>query len=56
MIKRQYQDDKKECAFENAIDCLVYGYGWSVWNAYDLPEDDKKEIWERAKNILGGRQ
>ena len=24
MIKRQYQDDKKECAFENAIDCLLY--------------------------------
>lgn len=27
MIKRQYEDNKMECAFENAIDCLVYGYG-----------------------------
>jgi hypothetical protein len=52
MIKRQYEDNKMECAFENAIDCLVYGYGKNVWNSYDLSENDKIEVWNKAKNIL----
>lgn len=51
-IKRQYKNDKEEAAFENAIDCLVYGYGWSDWEAYDLPVTKKKEIWHHAIDIL----
>ena len=52
MIKRQYEDYTKECAFENAIDCLVYGYGQNVWNSCGLEEKDKIEVWNKAKNIL----
>ena len=41
-----------ECAFENAIDCLVYGYGQDVWNDCGLCEKIKNQVWNKAKNIL----
>lgn len=40
-------------AFYNACDCLKYGYRKSAWNSCGVKEEDeKKKIWEAAKQYL----
>lgn len=34
--------------FENAIDCIKYGYGFSYLNYYDLDINQAKSIWIQA--------
>lgn len=37
--------------FENSIDYLIYGYGFSYVNIYDYDNDKSKEIYKQAKNF-----
>lgn len=48
MIKKRYGDRQKQSAYENAYDCLYYGYEKSVWNNYELDEETSKEVWNQA--------
>lgn len=47
-IKRRYEDNRRQAAYENACDCLIYGYGKSYWNSLDLNDEEKKEVWHQA--------
>lgn len=48
IIMRTYKDPIKQAAFENAYDCLYYGYGKSYWNSCGLSESDAKKVWKKA--------
>ena len=41
-------DTQKKCAFENACDCLKYGYGKDKWNFCGLSKEDADEVWKKA--------
>ena len=47
-----YEDNIKEIAFENAIDCLIYGYGKKYWDNQELDEETSKKIWITARDFL----
>lgn len=51
-IKERYKDTRKQAAYENACDCIIYGYGKSYWNSLDLNDEEKKEVWKQAYNDL----
>lgn len=38
--------------FENSIDCLRYGYGFSFVNTYNYDKTKAKEIFNQAWNFL----
>lgn len=48
MIKQRYTDIIMQNAYENAYDCLYYGYGRSFWNNYGLDEKTSNKIWNKA--------
>lgn len=52
IMARVYQDDSKEAAYENACDCLYYGYGKQYWNNCGLSETDSNIVWSEARNKL----
>lgn len=52
-MKRMYTDNTRQAAFENACDCMIYGYGRTVWNDCGLSDADAKEVWETAREYLG---
>lgn len=52
MIKRKYEDNTKEAVYENSIDCLVYGYGFSYLNKCGLTDAEAKVIWNEAIKTL----
>ena len=39
---------QEQAAYENACDCLYYGYGRKHWNSCGLSEDDADRIWKDA--------
>lgn len=43
---------KEKAVYENAIDCLLYGYTFQDLNYYDLTEKRAKQIWKMAYNFL----
>lgn len=45
---RVYNDTNKQAAFENACDCLYYGFSRKYWNSCNLPKEDADEVWQRA--------
>lgn len=48
-MKIRYKDDiQKQAAYENACDCLCYGFGKSIWNNCNLDEQSSKEVWKQA--------
>lgn len=47
-MKNRYSDIQKQAAYENAYDCLYYGYGKSTWNNCGLDEDTSNEVWNQA--------
>lgn len=47
-MKKRYKSIQKQAAYENAYDCLYYGYGKSVWNNCGLDEDTSNEVWNQA--------
>lgn len=48
MIKNRYKERQKQAAYENAYDCLYYGYGKSYWNNCELDEQSSNEVWKQA--------
>lgn len=42
----------ERAAFENAIECLYYGYGKKSWNNLGLDKETSDKIWEKAKEKL----
>ena len=51
-VPRMYQDNIKEVAFENAVDCLIYGYGKKYWDNQELDKQTSESIWATAKTFL----
>ena len=52
-IDRAYPHDSvKQGAFENAIDCLVFGMGKKYWKDMkwdmELPKEESDAVWTRA--------
>lgn len=48
-MKNRYNNDgQKQAAYENACDCLYYGFGKNVWNNCGLDEQLSKEVWKQA--------
>lgn len=39
-------------AFENALDCLYYGYGKKYWNNCGLDKETSDKIWKKAIETL----
>ena len=42
----------KQAAYENACDCLYYGYGRKYWNFCELEESEANEVWNQAFNDI----
>lgn len=51
-IKERYKDVRRQAAYENACDCIIYGYGKSYWNSLDLTDKEKDEVWRQAFNDI----
>lgn len=51
-MKKMYKDMHKQIAFENACDCLHYGYGRGCWDSQGLSEEEAKEVWSAAFNYV----
>ena len=45
-------DDRERAAYENACDCLHYGYGSSSWNDCGISPDRRETIWHTAYRRL----
>ena len=43
---------QEQAAYENACDCLYYGYGRKHWNSVGLSERDANRIWREAFNDM----
>lgn len=54
VIKSPYDDVTKSVAYENACDCIMYGYGKSYWNAAGLEETTANEVWNQAIYDMAG--
>ena len=60
-IEEFYKGSQKEsAAYENACDCLYYGYGFKFWferNAELLDNDIEfaKKVWQQAVEDMGNR-
>lgn len=52
MLKRMYADDTLEAVFENACDCLYYGYGLATLNKCGLSDEEALIVWKKAKRHL----
>lgn len=48
IMKKRYEDVQKQSAYENAYDCLLYGYGEKYWNNCGLNESTSEEVWKQA--------
>lgn len=47
-MKHKYIDKQKQAAYENAYECLYFGYGKTYWNNCGLTEDVSEDIWKQA--------
>ena len=50
--KKRYKEMNKQAAYENAYDCLYYGYGRKYWNSCGLEESEANEVWNQAFNDI----
>lgn len=50
-VVRDHQAD-----FENACDCLYFGYGYNTWEHRHLSDEDAQIIWKRAKLYMANKQ
>ncbi len=48
MVQRRYKDPIRQAAYENARDCLYYGYGKTSWSRCGVAPEEADEIWRRA--------
>lgn len=51
-MNRVYEDNVKEAAYENACDCLYYGYGKQDWNNCGLSDNEAKIVWNKAYDYM----
>ena len=50
--KKRYQEANKQAAYENACDCLYYGYDRKYWNSCELEESEANKVWNQAFNDM----
>ena len=43
---------QEQSAYENACDCLYYGYGQKHWNNCELAEKEAQSIWQEARRDM----
>jgi len=48
MVQRRYKDPIRQAAYENARDCLYYGYGRAFWSRCGVAPEEADAIWRRA--------
>ena len=51
-MKRRFKNKVEQYAFENACDCLYYGFGRKIWNNLGLDKETSDRIWQLAINVL----
>ena len=53
-MKNEYEklSLKEKAVFENAKDCIIYGYGFKNLNTCGLSKEEAKKIWIMAFNYL----
>lgn len=44
--------NQEQAAYENALDCLYFGYGKKYWNACGLSEEEAGRIWKEARESM----
>ena len=42
----------RQACFENACDCLFYGYGFSHLNKCGLSDEEAHQIWKKAFSYM----
>ena len=50
-IPKVYENQIEQKAFENAVQCLYYGFKKSDWNSLCLGKCKQNEIWKKAKDF-----
>ena len=51
--KKRYTDKNKQNSYENACDCLYFGYNRNFWiTCGNHTEKEKNEIWKQAYNDM----
>ena len=53
LISESFNPKLKRAAYENACDCLYYGYGRDKWNSCGLEGEEADMVWNQARNDLG---
>ena len=48
----RYENLAEQAVFENACDCLYFGYGFSAMNKCGLSEERARAIWKDAFNYM----
>lgn len=51
-IPKEFECQIEQKAFENAVQCLYYGFNKSDWNSLCLGKCKQNEIWKRANKYL----
>lgn len=54
IYKEKYKDNLMQQAYNNACDCLYYGYGKKWWNSCGIDENAQNEVWSQALIDMGG--
>lgn len=54
-MKHYSNELRLQAAFENACDCLYYGYGRQYWNDCGLPKKEADKVWKEAHRYLGNK-
>lgn len=50
--KNRYTSKQKQIAYENACDCIFYGYGRRYWLSNGLEGKEADEVWKQAFNDM----
>ncbi len=46
--KKRYQNKTEQCAYENACDCIYYGYSIKYWIDCGIDKGKRDSIWNAA--------
>lgn len=50
---RYPHDQRKQGAYENACDCIMYGLGMTAWKFYGLNTGQRYKVWWKAAQDVG---
>ena len=50
---RYPDNDRKQSAYENACDCIMYGLGITAWKSCGLSKGQRYKVWWKAAQDVG---